>query len=62
MMSSRCLEHRIVRILKEIEEVRLLNEVYWEYGISDDTYYNREPKYGGMEVVSEYYFSETTES
>lgn len=50
MKRSRFSEHRIVRILKEVEGGRTVKEVCREYGISDATYYNWKAKYGGMEA------------
>ena len=50
MKKSRYSESQIVKILKEVEGGRQVNEVCREYGISDATYYNWKAKYGGMEV------------
>lgn len=50
MKKSRYSETQIVKILKEVEVGRKVNEVCCEYGISDDTYYNWKAKYGGMEA------------
>jgi putative transposase len=50
MRKSRFTETQIVKILKEVEEGRLVKEVCREYGISDATYYNWKSKYGGMEA------------
>ena len=50
MKKSRYTETQIVRILKEVEAGRKVNEVCREYGISDATYYNWKSKYGGMEA------------
>ncbi len=40
MKKSRYTETQIVKILKEVEGVRLVKEVCREYGVSDATYYN----------------------
>lgn len=50
MKRSRYTETQIVKILKEVEAGRKVNEVCREYGISDATYYNWKTKYGGMEA------------
>lgn len=50
MKRSRYTETQSVKILKEVEGVRLIKEVCREYGISDATYYNWKTKYGGMEA------------
>jgi len=50
MKRSRYTETQIVKILKEVEAGRKVNEVCREYGISDATYYNWKSKYGGMEA------------
>lgn len=50
MKKSRYTETQIVKILKEVEAGRKVNEVCREYGISDATYYNWKSKYGGMEL------------
>lgn len=50
MKRSRYTETQIVKILKEVEAGRKINEVCREYGISDATYYNWKSKYGGMEA------------
>jgi hypothetical protein len=50
MKKSRYSETQIVKILKEVEVGRKVNEVCREYGISDATYYNWKAKYGGMEA------------
>ena len=50
MKKSRYTESQIVKILKEVEAGRKVNEVCREYGISDATYYNWKSKYGGMEA------------
>jgi putative transposase len=50
MKKSRYSESQIVKILKEVEGGRLVNEVCREYGISDATYYNWKSKYDGMEA------------
>lgn len=50
MKRSRFSEHQIVRILKEVEGGRTVQEVCRGYGFSDATYYNWKAKYGGMEA------------
>lgn len=50
MKKSRYTETQIVKILKEVEAGRKVNEVCREYEISDATYYNWKSKYGGMEA------------
>jgi putative transposase len=50
MKKSRYTESQIVKVLKEVEAGRKVNEVCREYGISDATYYNWKSKYGGMEA------------
>ncbi|OKY30750.1 transposase [Vibrio parahaemolyticus] len=50
MKKSRYTETQIVKILKEVEAGRKVNEVCREYGTSDATYYNWKSKYGGMEA------------
>lgn len=50
MKKSRYTETQILKILKEVEVGRKVNEVCREYGISDATYYNWKSKYGGMEA------------
>lgn len=49
MKKSRYTETQIVKILKEVEAGKQVKEVCREYGISDATYYDWKPKYGGME-------------
>jgi len=50
MKHSRFSETQIVKILKEAESGRQVNDICREYGISDTTYYNWKSKYGGMEA------------
>lgn len=50
MTKSRYTETQIVKILKKVEEGRLVKEVCREHEISDVTYYNWKSKYGGMEI------------
>lgn len=44
MKKSRYTESQIVKIFKEVEAGRNVNEVCREYGISDATYYNWKSK------------------
>ena len=48
MKKARYSETQIIKILHEVEGGRQVKEVCREYGISDQTYYNWESKYGGM--------------
>lgn len=50
MKKSRYAETQIVKILKEVENGRLVKEVCREYGIAEDTDYNWKSKYGGTEA------------
>ena len=50
MKKSRYTETQIVKILKEVEGGRRVNEVCREYGVAEATYYNWKSKYGGMEA------------
>jgi|TARA_B110000263_G_C14959993_1_gene352116 putative transposase len=50
MKKSRYTETQIVKVLKEVENGKLVKDVCREYGISDATYYNWKSKYGGMEA------------
>jgi putative transposase len=50
MKKSRYTETQIVKILKQVENGKLVKDVCREYGISDVTYYNRNAKYGVMEA------------
>ena len=50
MKRARFSERQILRVLKEVEGGRAVNEICREYGISDTTYYNWKAKYGGMEA------------
>jgi putative transposase len=47
MRKSKFTEHQIIKILKEVEASRKVNEVCREYGISSRTYYKWKSKYGG---------------
>ena len=48
MKKARYSETQIIKILHEVVGGRQVKEVCREYGISDQTYYNWESKYGGM--------------
>lgn len=50
MKKSRYNETQIVKILKEVENGKMVKDACREYGISDATYYNWKAKYGGMEA------------
>lgn len=50
MRKSRFTESQILKVLKEVEGGRQVNEVSREYGISDAIYYNWKARYGGMEL------------
>ena len=45
MKKSRYTETQIVKILKEVEGGRRVNEVCREYGVAEATYYNWKSKY-----------------
>lgn len=50
MKKSRYSETQIVKVLKEVETGKRIQDICREYGISDATYYNWKSKYGGMEA------------
>ncbi len=50
MKKSRFTEHKIIKILKEVEAGRTAKDVCREHGISNATFYNWKSKYGGMEA------------
>lgn len=50
MRKSNHSEQKIIKILKEQEAGKTVNDICREYGISQATFYNWKSKYGGMEV------------
>jgi len=50
MKRSRFSEEQIIGILKEHQAGLSAAEICRKYGISDATFYNWRPKYGGMDV------------
>ena len=50
MKKSRFSETQIIKILKEQESGKTVNDICRGYGISQATFYNWKSKYGGMEV------------
>jgi len=50
MKRSRYSESQIISILKEAESGIPMAELCREHGMSDATFYNWRPKYGGMDV------------
>lgn len=49
MRKVRYSEHQIIKVLKEVEGGRNVQDICRECGISEATYYNWKSKYGGME-------------
>ena len=50
MEKARFTESQIVAAIKKQESGISVREVCWELGISDATFYNWKPRYGGMEA------------
>ena len=50
MRKRRFTEQQIIRVLKQVEGGRSVQDVCREYGVSQATYYNWKAKYGGMEA------------
>ena len=50
MKKSRFTESQIIKVLKENEAGRSIEEISRELGINKGTFYNWRKKYGGMEV------------
>ena len=50
MRKRRFTEQQIIKVLKQVEGGRSLQDVCREYGVSQATYYNWKAKYGGMEA------------
>ena len=50
MKKTRYTENQIVKALKEVEGGRNIKDICREMEISEGTYYNWRPKYGGMEA------------
>ena len=48
MKKTRYRASQIIKVLREVEGGRMVKDVCREYGISDATYFNWKPKYGGM--------------
>ena len=49
-MKKRFSEEQIVRILKEADSAGTAREVVRKHNVSEQTFYRRKQKYGGMEV------------
>lgn len=50
MKKSRFSETQIIKILKEQEAGKAVNDICRDHGISQPTFYNWKSKYGGMEA------------
>jgi putative transposase len=50
MKKTRFTESQIIRILKEQQSGKVVNDICREHGISQATFYNWKSKYGGMDV------------
>ena len=50
MRKRRFTEQQIIKVLKQLEGGRSVQDVCREYGVSQATYYNWKAKYGGMEA------------
>ena len=50
MRKKRFTEHQIIKVLKQVEGGRSVQDVCRECGVSQATYYNWKSKYGGMEA------------
>ena len=50
MKKSRYKEEQIIAVLKEVDAGAKLQDVVRRLGVSEQTYYRRKAKFGGMEV------------
>ena len=50
MSKRRFTQQQIIKVLKQVEGGRSVQDVCREYGVSQATYYNWKAKYGGMEA------------
>lgn len=50
MRKKRFSEHQIIKVLKQVESGRSIQDVCRECGVSQGTYYNWKSKYGGMDA------------
>ncbi len=50
MKRNKFTEAQIIKILKEEESGRTVNDICREHGIHQSTYYNWKKKYGGMQL------------
>lgn len=50
MKRNKFTEAQIIKILKEEESGKTVNDICREHGIHQSTYYNWKKKYGGMQV------------